>query len=63
MEPVMHRFPQFLLASMLSIFTTGAHSQCEADTTVYLTDFVFYAKCIYHFCRSNSRIHQCRGST
>ena len=37
----MHRFPQFLLASMLSIFTTGAHSQCEADTTVYLTDFVF----------------------
>ena len=41
MEPVMHRFPQFLLASMLSIFTTGAHSQCEADTTVYLTDFVF----------------------
>ena len=37
----MHRFPQFLLASMLSVFTTAAHSQCEADTTVYLTDFVF----------------------
>lgn len=36
-----NRIPQLLLASMLSVFSTGAHSQCEADTTVYLTDFIF----------------------
>ena len=41
MKILKSRFPQLLLASMLSVFTTGANSQCEADTTVYLTDYFF----------------------
>ena len=41
MKILKSRFPQLLLASMLSVFTTGANSQCEADTTVFLTDYFF----------------------
>ncbi len=37
----MNRFQHIVLVTILSAFTTEAYSQCEADATVYLTDFVF----------------------
>jgi uncharacterized surface protein with fasciclin (FAS1) repeats/plastocyanin len=37
----MKRFSQLVLTSILTVYSMGAQSQCEADVTVYLTDFVF----------------------
>ena len=37
----MNRFQHIIIVTILSAFATEAHSQCEADATVYLTDFVF----------------------
>jgi uncharacterized surface protein with fasciclin (FAS1) repeats/plastocyanin len=37
----MNRFKHIAVVAMLSAVATEAHSQCDADATVYLTDFIF----------------------
>ena len=41
MKSNMNRLIQFVLAISMFLGITNTHAQCEADTTVYLTDFIF----------------------
>ena len=41
MKSNMNRLIQFVLAISMFLGITNTHAQSEADTTVYLTDFIF----------------------
>ena len=54
----MNRLIQSTLAIFMSMGFINTHAQCEADTTVYLTDYHIHAKRIHHLCGPNSRLRK-----